>query len=166
MPCSSSVDLYLLRHGIAEPRLEGLDHPSRALTSEGRARTQAVVEWLAASGLRADRLISSPYARAWQTAGLVHQAGLSPAPETSLHLAPGGDLPRLLPQLRGRCLLVGHEPDLSAWASMLIGAPQGGLRLRKAGCCHLRLAPCDAGGPGKAHLEWLLRPGLLRRSAV
>ena len=165
MPCSTSVDLYLLRHGIAEPRLEGRDNPSRTLTSEGRVRTQAMVGWLAASGLKVDRLISSHYTRAWQTAGLVHQAGLSPAPETSLHLAPGGDLPRLLPQLRGRCLLVGHEPDLSAWAASLIGAPQEGLRLRKAGCCHLRLHHGDAGGAVKAHLEWLLRPGLLRRSA-
>ena len=165
VPCSNSVDLYLLRHGIAEPRVEGLDNPSRTLTSEGRVRTQVMVGWLVASGLQVDRLISSPYTRALQTAGLVYQAGLSPAPETSLHLAPGGDLPRLLPQLRGRCLLVGHEPDLSAWAASLIGAPQGGLRLRKAGCCHLRLDHRDAGGSVRAHLDWLQRPGLLRHSA-
>ena len=163
--CSSSVDLFLLRHGIAEPRREGLDHPSRALTSQGKTRTQAMLAWLAASGLEVDRLISSPYTRALQTAWLVHQARLSPAPELSLHLAPRGDLQRLLPQLQGRCLLVGHEPELSAWASLLIGASPGGLRLRKAGCCHLRLSRTGAGGSVEAQLEWLLRPGLLRRSA-
>ena len=165
MPCSNSVDLVLLRHGIAEPRREGLDHPSRALTSEGRDRTLAVLTWLAASGLKVDRLLSSPYTRAMQTAGLVYETGLSPAPETSSHLAPGGDLDLLLPQLRGRCLLVGHEPDLSGWASSLIGAHSGALRLRKAGCCHLRLVHSDGGRTVEAHLEWLLRPGLLRRSA-
>ena len=34
--------------------------------------------------------------------------------------------------------LVGHEPDLSQLAAELIGARSGGLRLRKAGLCHLR----------------------------
>ncbi len=150
---------------MAEPRREGEDHPSRPLTREGRRRTRAMVAWLAASGLQAERLISSPYTRALQTAWLVHEGGLSPAPEASSHLVPGGDLPVLLRQLQGCCVLVGHEPDLSAWASLLIGAPPGGLRLRKAGCCRLRIARTEEGRVVEAQLDWLLRPGLLRCSA-
>ena len=57
---SKWVELFLLRHGIAEERIDGLDHPDRPLTVRGRQRTQAVVAHLAACGLRAERLITSP----------------------------------------------------------------------------------------------------------
>ena len=43
MPGSSLADLVLLRHGIAEPRQAGQDHPERPLTAAGRQRTQLVM---------------------------------------------------------------------------------------------------------------------------
>jgi phosphohistidine phosphatase len=54
---------------------------------------------------------------------------------------------------------VGHEPDLSALACQLIGAPEGCLELRKAGLIQLQL-PVGAAA-GQAVLVSLLRPGLL-----
>ena len=61
MPGSNSADLVLLRHGIAEPRQAGQDHPDRPLTAAGRQRTQRVMAALVQRGLRLDRLLSSPY---------------------------------------------------------------------------------------------------------
>ena len=36
MPGANAADLVLLRHGIAEPRQAGQDHPDRPLTAAGR----------------------------------------------------------------------------------------------------------------------------------
>lgn len=158
---SRKRELLLLRHGIAEERIDGRDHPDRALTVRGRQRTQAVVAHLAACGLRAERLMTSPYRRALETATLAHRAGLAPSPEQSPLLAPGGDHCALVQACSERCLLVGHEPDLSGLAATLLGVPPEALRLRKAGVLHLRAPAALGWRPGAAQLEALLRPGLL-----
>ena len=155
MPASSLVDLVLLRHGIAEDRIGGRDHPERALTVEGRQRTRAVVETLVARGLQLDRLITSPYRRALETAELALQAGLAPVLDTDDRLCPGGLPAELMVDLKGRVGLVGHEPDLSALACDLLGMAHGSLLLRKAGLVQLRRAPSGW------ELRGLFRPGLL-----
>ena len=158
---SSSVDLLLLRHGIAAERVLGQDHPDRALTDRGMRRTQQVVRQLRMLDVQADALISSPYQRARQTAELAIQAGLAPSICLDSALQPGGDPWPLVSRLSGCCLLVGHEPDLSTLAATLIGAPSGSLRLRKAGYCHLSW-PAHLSDPrGQAELKALLRPRLL-----
>jgi phosphohistidine phosphatase len=81
------------------------------------------------------------------------EVGLAPALELAHALAPGGDPEPLLAALDGRLILVGHEPDLSALACRLIGAPAGSLVLRKAGAILLSLGP----GAG-ARLRLLLSP--------
>ena len=90
MPGSNSADLVLLRHGIAEPRQAGQDHPDRPLTAAGRQRTQRVMAALVQRGLRLDRLLSSPYRRALQTAELALEAGLASELAVDERLQPGG----------------------------------------------------------------------------
>ena len=161
MPDSNSVDLLLLRHGIAERRVNGLDHPDRALTDRGRLRTRTVVRQLRQLGIEADVLLSSPYRRALETAEEAVRAGLAPSFQIAEPLAPGGDPWPVLRGLKGSCLLVGHEPDLGDLASALIGARPGGVRLRKAGFCHLCWR-ADLNDPrGMADLQVLLRPRFL-----
>ena len=155
MPVSNSADLVLLRHGIAEPRLAGLDHPDRSLTSAGRQRTQRVMAALVQRGLRLDRLISSPYRRALQTAELAVEAGLAPWLAVDERLEPGGALETLLTPFDGCIGLVGHEPDLGDLACGLLGCAPGALVLKKAGVIQLR---CSA---GQWQLQALLRPALL-----
>ena len=129
-------------------------------------RTQEVVHQLRMLNVQADALISSPYRRARQTAELALQAGLAESLRLDSALEPGGDPWPLLFSLSGCCLLVGHEPDLSTLAATLIGAPNGSLRLRKAGFCHLSW-PADLADPrGAAELQVLLRPRLLLPRSV
>lgn len=161
MPDSVSVDLFLFRHGIAAERTHGQDHPDRPLTELGVQRTLAVADRLMALGYQADQLLCSPYRRAMETAALVVQAGLVSAVQIEASLAPGGDPGPLLRSIQGRCLLVGHEPDLSALATALIGAVPGSLRLRKAGFCHLSWDAKHRDPFGHAELQALLRPRLL-----
>ena len=155
MPASNSVDLLLLRHGIAEERHGGLDHPDRALTARGRRRTRAVIDALVCRGVGVERLITSPYRRALETAQIACEAGLSGQLEQQPRLQPGGDAALLVKDLSGRVGLVGHEPDLSDLACSLLGLVPGSLVLRKAGAMQLR------GSGGSWQLHALLRPGLL-----
>jgi phosphohistidine phosphatase len=168
---SPAWELLLLRHGIAEERSPDRVDAERELTAAGRARTRAVLERAAGLGLRADRLLSSPLARARQTGEIACEAGLAPALELVQALEPGGDPLPLLPAWLTpaeagagplRLLLVGHEPDLGLLAARLLGAPPGAITLRKAGLALLRLPVLPAGATlaGTARLEWLVRPKL------
>lgn len=161
MPVSASVDLFLLRHGIAVEREQGQDHPDRSLTVFGAQRTLAVAERLRALGYQAERVLCSPYRRAVETADLAVQAGLAAGSRLEPALVPGGDPKPLVRSLHGRCLLVGHEPDLSELAAALMGAAPGHLRLRKAGFCHLCWDVVHGDPFGHAVLQALLRPRLL-----
>jgi phosphohistidine phosphatase len=175
-------ELLLLRHGIAEERSAGRPDAGRQLTPAGRQRARAVLERAAHLGLKADRLLSSPLARAWQTGEIAQAVGLAVTLELAQALEPGGDplplLPTWLAQGAGdppplapagdapasprRLLLVGHEPDLGMLAARLLGAAPGSIALRKAGLALLRLPTPEDGRSlaGRARLEWLVRPKL------
>ena len=155
MPDSNSAELVLLRHGIAEPRQAGRDHPDRPLTLAGRQRTRLVMAALVQRGLWLDRLLCSPYRRALQTAELALEVGLASGLTEDERLAPGGPLPTLLTAFDGRLGLVGHEPDLGDLACSLVGCSPGGLVLKKAGVIQLRRSA------GQWQLHALLRPALL-----
>ena len=155
MPDSSWLELVLIRHGIAEPRHSGLDHPARALTPRGRRRTRAVLACLARRGVTLDCLLTSPYRRAVQTAELAVEVGIAPCLESHDLLRPAGSTLALVQRLQGRVGLVGHEPDLGQLACGLLGLMPGCLQLRKAGLVLLRRSE------QRWHLEALLRPGLL-----
>lgn len=168
----AEVELILLRHGIAEPRGSGLQDRLRALTPEGRERTQGICQRALQLGLRAPSLVSSPLVRARQTGEIAVQAGLAPRMVCSEALAPGADPWPLLQEWMGqeraedsrRLILVGHEPDLGDLACRLIAAPAGAMVLKKAGLAMLRLAHAPAAGSflaGEAQLLLLLTPKVL-----
>ena len=56
------MELYLLRHGIAEDH--ATSDADRALTDEGREKVHRVMKRAAASGVSPSLIISSPYKRA------------------------------------------------------------------------------------------------------
>jgi phosphohistidine phosphatase len=156
-------ELLLLRHGIAEERRVDLPDGRRALTPEGRQRTEAVVQRLLELGLGCDLLLSSPYMRARQTADLARLAGLAPDLELAAGLEPAGEIGPLMQLWLGessprpgwrRLALVGHEPDLGQLAARLIGAPAGAVSLKKAGVALVAL-PEDGRA---ARLQLLLSP--------
>jgi phosphohistidine phosphatase len=165
--------LLLLRHGIAEERAEPQNDADRALTATGRRRTRAVLERAVALGLGVERLIASPLLRARQTGELAVATGLAPSLELATALAPGGDPGPLLrawlqaasnddaPQALRSLALVGHEPDLSDLAALLLAAPPGSLGLRKAGMALLQWTPAtvepEAGVQPAAAGGWQLR---------
>src|SRR5229473_955684 len=66
------MQLYIVRHGIAIDREDPKSplEAERYLTDEGIERTRQVAKGIAALGVHADLMISSPYVRATQTAAI------------------------------------------------------------------------------------------------
>lgn len=167
----AELELVLLRHGIAEPRGRGVEDRQRALTPEGRLRTQSVCQRACQLGLRAGALVSSPLVRARQTGEIAVAAGLAPSLACNEALAPGGDPWPMLQALWAtseggfprRLILVGHEPDLGQLACRLLGAPPGAVVLKKAGIALLSWAEASLAGQerGSAQLLLLLTPKVL-----
>ncbi len=116
-----------------------------------------------------ERVLSSPYPRAWETAELLDEEAGWPAPEPREELAAArapDDGAALLEELDAESLaLVGHEPNLSLLASYLLTGDVGfvQLELKKGGVAFLELPDRADGNGGNAILRWSLSPKILRR---
>ncbi len=112
------------------------------------------------------QLVSSPLVRAVETAEIIGDAYDRMVPETVSVLQPGAGPEPTLAWLRrlpadGRVVAVGHEPDLSILASVLLAARDEPIMgFRKGGACFL-VVPAGV-VPGSASLEWFLTPRQLR----
>ena len=62
------MDLYLLRHGEAEPRGPSVAEARRALTDKGRRDVRRVVEQARKAKIKPALILTSPFVRARQTA--------------------------------------------------------------------------------------------------
>lgn len=165
----SPIDLFLLRHGVAEERVAARSDQARALTSDGIEKMRRIARGMKILKLSFDRILTSPLVRARQTAEIVCEFLQAKGKlDTVTELSSGADPEFLFELLRGRygrsksLLLVGHEPDLSEFASrVLIGSPSIPIHFKKGGLCLLTVAPPIADGHGL--LEWHLAPGQLAR---
>jgi len=157
------IELLLVRHADAgDPLAWAGPDADRPLSRKGRKQAERLAALL--TGLRSapDALVSSPKARAAQTAEIVGGAlGL----EIRLHHGLAGplDLEALSAILAEigephRPILVGHDPDLSDLASELVGSA---VALRKGALARIDLAGPPA--PGEGVLRWLVPPELFAR---
>jgi phosphohistidine phosphatase len=165
---ATPIELHLVRHAIAADR--GPDYPDdrlRPLTPQGAARWRKSVAGLRAFGVTIDLVLTSPFARARETADLL-AAGLAgrPAVDEVAALAPGGDTAAIIQAIaragrrQRRLALVGHEPDLGELAARLLRA-RGAVEFKKGAVCRIDVDVATPGGPGV--LRWFLTPRLLRK---
>jgi phosphohistidine phosphatase len=159
------MKLYFLRHGIADWSEWDVarDH-ERPLTKEGLKKIKAEAKAIATLYLHPDAILSSPYARAYQTADIIaKELGLEVRSEPLL--APGFDLDRLSEVMHANAraqalLLVGHEPSFSTVITQLIGG--GRVQLKKGALARVDLlSEIDEAPQGE--LIWLLQPKILTR---
>ena len=136
------MEVYLIRHGIAAERGTYRDDEQRTLVDKGRVKTAKVAQRLINIGLKFDLILTSPLVRAYQTAEILQQAGLSQTLETFVPLKPEGKIEQWLEWLQpyqqanpqAKLALVGHQPNLGNWAEMLIwGTIKGQIAVKKAG---------------------------------
>ena len=162
------MDLYLVRHAIAEPHDSARwpDDSTRPLTAEGVERFRVVAHGLRRLGIEVEVVLSSTFVRAWQTAGLLAEDASWPAPEEFRALEPPTPATECLNSLQAReestLALVGHEPQLSGLASLLLAGSERSLllELKKGAVMCLRLDGVPTAGA--ASLRWSASPKLLR----
>ncbi|MGB3613435.1 MAG: phosphohistidine phosphatase SixA [Elainellaceae cyanobacterium] len=156
--------LYIIRHGIAAERGAYPSDGDRPLTEKGQQRTRQVAERLAEK-MHVELILTSPLTRAQQTAEILLEAGVGDRLQVSADLAPEGELQQWLSWLSawpGEAIaIVGHQPNLSAWAEALLwGQVRGGLEVKKASVLALTL-PNEGSPVGRSQLFWLAPPRLL-----
>lgn len=162
------MELYLIRHGIAQERDLAITDDDRTLTKIGQEKTKEVAKRLYNLGLRFDLILTSPLVRSHQTAEIFTQTQLSSQLQVSTDLAPNGNIHAWLNWLEQqkyppniKLALIGHQPDLGAWASMLVwGEAKEALILKKAGIIGLNL-PTMRSPIGQSQMFLLTSPKFL-----
>ena len=162
------MTLYILRHGIAEDSGPDGEDASRRLTPRGQKRVYAAANGMRAMGLQLDLILTSPFARALETAALVAQVyGGDPPPREFPPLAQGVPAIETVRALRpfarqSAIVIVGHEPGLSGIVSYLLCGSPDAIRidLKKSGLVALEVH--DLGRRAGATLTWMLTPRQLR----
>jgi len=165
------MELYLVRHAIAEEASSTGRDADRALTQEGAAKMRRIAEGLRALEVRLDLILTSPYRRAAETAEVL-AAVLGGVERQALEeLAAAAEMAALLAALRPyrrvqALALVGHQPDLGHLASQVMtGSPDlCPLPFKKGGVACLEL-PSPRGNL-RGELAWFMTPKQLRALSV
>jgi phosphohistidine phosphatase len=158
------MEIWLLRHALAEERSDSGRDADRTLTEDGHKRARDVARGLARLEPGIEIVLTSPYARARQTAEPAARALHLKIRETQA-LEPSSDPQEILDEVRGEkagsILLVGHEPHLGALLGRLVAGRAGlEIPMRKASVARLTWT-----GSGAATLRALLPAKVLARLA-
>ena len=162
----ATLELYLIRHGVAAERGEDFpDDSKRPLTNGGISRLRKEAKALDAIGVAIDHIITSPLVRTKQTADIFAESLKSkPSVSQSDALAPAGTSTAVVQELakhmrKGRIALVGHEPNIGELAARLIGARMP-LEFKKGAICRIDFEVFPPKGIGQ--LRWFVTPRMLR----
>jgi phosphohistidine phosphatase len=161
------VEIYILRHGDAEPQSAEGEDSDRKLTHKGRRDVEQVMRAAYAAKARPELVLTSPYRRALETAQIAVRELDDPKPPLAqtASLVPGGRLQPLWKELcshsaASEILLVGHEPQLSQLVAYLLAVP--GLRFDMKKGALVRISMDRLGAQPSGELKWVLTPGLVR----
>jgi phosphohistidine phosphatase len=158
--------IYFVRHASAgQSKTNPTQDARRPLDKEGIEQATMMGRVLASDGVQVDEVISSPLKRATQTAVLVaNEIGFDGKIIYSPILSKESDFEqfRLLIKKhtdRDAIMLVGHNPSLSQYLSLLLsaGATDRATELKKGAVARVELD-----GRGRAVLHWCLTPRLVR----
>ncbi|HPX62254.1 MAG TPA: phosphohistidine phosphatase SixA [Deltaproteobacteria bacterium] len=168
------MNLYVVRHGEAVESGVALLDEWRWLTPRGRKQADVLAKRLHKRGLKTCLIVSSPLARALQTAQIMaERLGRKCRLEVSGLLAPGVDREELVELLHTRggvesLVLVGHDPQLGELIDLLLGQGSA-IHLKKGACFALEFDPADEGSaafvsytvPGRKTVTSLKKAGSL-----
>jgi phosphohistidine phosphatase len=155
-----TVQLLLLRHGIAQDGHTGLPDAERALTEEGRKKLRQVLQTAAKAGVRPDLILSSPLKRALQTAEMAKRVlKYSGEIGQTRVLAPGSTVEQVWEEIRlhrdqPSLLLAGHNPQFQHLAGYLLGHIDLKMEFKKGAL--LRVDMESFGAAPRGVLRWCL----------
>ena len=156
------MQLFVIRHGIAEDAIPGQDDASRELTEAGERKLKKIVKGLRRMPVDFDRILTSPWRRATQTAILLQPLCDEPPLSTDLLAqSPKSELMALIAEMNETTAVVGHEPwlgELIAWLAFGDTRHGDALQLKKGGVVWME-GSCV---PGGMTLRALLPPSTIR----
>ena len=159
------MEIYILRHGIAEDSQPGQSDSERALTSEGRKKLGRVLRVAREAGVAPALILTSPLKRAVQTAQLAAET-LDYRGELlrTKALEPGSHPRMVWEEIRVHkdepsILLAGHEPLFSSLTAYLLGCPDLQVDFKKGALACVQVDRFGAEPHGA--LKWLVTPKLV-----
>ena len=154
------MQVYLLRHGVAEEGRPTTSDAERALTEEGRRKLRQVLQTASGAGVAPSLILSSPLKRAIQTAEIAREV-LAYKNEIlrTKALAPGSGVKDVWDEIRvhrdeGSLMLVGHNPLLSELAAYLLGSQEIEIDFKKGAIMRVDVENFPA--QPKGILRWYL----------
>ena len=163
------MEIYLLRHGIAEEQSATGRDADRRLTDEGRSKLRKVLELAHGAGVSPSLILTSPLRRALETAEIAaRELGYEGKIVRTNALVPGGTPRDLWQELRqhreeASVLLTGHDPLFTASVAYLLGSSHHMVHFRKGAL--IRIDADSMGSEPRGVLEWMITPGLARTQA-
>ena len=154
------MQLYLLRHGVAEDAPPGGNDADRALTRDGRRKLAETLHRAAEAGVHPSLILTSPFKRAVQTAEIAKQIlGYSEPLQKTSALTPNSSADAAWQEIRAyrdqaSLLLVGHNPLFSDLAAFLLGSPGLQVDFKKGAILRIDLEQFSASPRGI--LRWYL----------
>jgi phosphohistidine phosphatase len=158
------MEIYLLRHGIADGGRPGGRDSDRELTAEGREKLRRVLKRAHQAGVSPGVILTSPYRRAVQTAELAAETleYMGEIVKTQT-LIPDSSPQAVWDEICSRCteaaiLLASHEPLMSSMAAFLLASPALQVDMKKGAMARV---DCDRFGPvPRGTFKWMLTAAL------
>lgn len=154
------MELYLLRHGIAEDHSATGRDQDRRLTEEGQEKLRRVLKRAAAACVEPSLILSSPFKRAVETAEVAaSELGYTGQIVRVGSLTPDSSPPSVWSTIREHrdepsILLAGHEPLFSSTVAWLLGSTRQMVDFRKAALVRIDVQGFGAAPQGV--LQWML----------
>ena len=161
------MQLFLLRHAEAES--EAASDEMRTLTAKGSGQAESIGKFCLRHDVIPDLILSSPLIRAKETAHVVaRELDLAQQVQTAEFLRAGFTAEQAFAGLREvlgglmkreklpekmKIMLVGHEPDFSDLAGVIIGGRATSVHFRKATLMGMTLQELK---PGEGTIEFLI----------
>jgi len=156
------MEIYLLRHGIAETARPGMKDSDRTLTSEGREKLRRVLKRAKSANVEPGVILSSPYRRALETAEVAAKSlDYSREVVSTAVLVPDASPQEVWEEIRSRrdetsLLLASHEPLMSTLVAFLLNSPALVVDMKKGALVRIDCDRLTAQPQGV--LKWMLTP--------
>ena len=159
------MEIYILRHGLAEEAHGGMRDADRPLTPEGTKKLLPVLRRARAIDVQPPVILTSPYRRARETAQVAAEA-LRGEPKLveCRALIPDSSPEAVWDEIRNhksdkQIMVVGHEPLLSSVYAYLMGAASAQIDVKKGSLGRIDVDRFN--GQPRGVLRWLIHPKLV-----
>lgn len=158
------MQVYLLRHGIAEDKSSSGKDRDRELTAKGRAELKAVLHAAARAKVKPALILTSPYVRARDTAAKARKIlGVEENLIETNALVPDSQPQTVWAEIcdhrkEESLMLVGHNPLFEQLVAHLLGTPTLQFQFEKGAIVALEIS--NFRGEPDGVLLWVLTPEL------